>query len=221
MNIPVIFDFLNQLSANNNRDWFNVNRAEYDRVRNEFDVFLEKTISRISLFDETVKGLSPNECTYRIYRDTRFSADKTPYKTHMGGYINSMGKKSHHFGYYIHLEPGKSMLAGGSLCLPPNILKAVRESIYHNIEEFVSIVEDDAFKKFFPVVGENPLKTAPKGFDRNFKQVDYLKFREYTPCYYVPDSFFLQPDVLDRIAEVFVQFKRFGDFMNYTIDDFE
>ena len=124
-------------------------------------------------------------------------------------------------GYYVHLQPDGSMLAGGSLCLPTNILKAVRQSIYDNIEEFVAIVEDPEFKKYFPVIGEDFLKTAPKGFPKDFKYIDYLKCKEYVCSYNVPDDFFTRPDMLEQIDKVFRQFKRFADFINYTIDDFE
>ena len=189
MNIPVIFQFLKDLSANNNRDWFNEHRAEYETARVEFENFLATVIARISLFDESIRGIQPKDCTYRIYRDTRFSTDKTPYKIHFGGYINAKGKKSDHCGYYVHLQPAGSMLAGGSLCLPSNVLKAVRQSIYDNIEEFVAIVEDPEFKKYFPVIGEDFLKTAPKGFPKDFKYIDYLKCKEYVCSYNVPDDF--------------------------------
>lgn len=212
---------LKDLSANNNREWFNEHKAEYEIARAEFDNFLATVIARISLFDETIRGIQPKDCTYRIYRDTRFSTDKTPYKIHFGGYINAKGKKSDHCGYYVHLQPDGSMLAGGSLCLPSNILKAVRQSIYDNIEEFVTIVEDPEFKQYFPVIGEDFLKTAPKGFPKDFKYIDYLKCKEYVCSYNVPDNFFTQPDVLEQIDKVFRQFKRFADFINYTIDDFE
>ena len=185
------------------------------------DNFLAIVIARISLFDETIRGIQPKDCTYRIYRDTRFSADKTPYKIHFGGYINAKGKKSNHCGYYVHLQPNGSMLAGGSLCLPSNVLKAVRQSIYDNIEEFVAIAEDPEFKKYFPVIGEDFLKTAPKGFPKDFKHIDYLKCKEYICSYNVSDSFFTQSDVLEQIDKAFRQFKRFADFINYTIDDFE
>lgn len=113
------------------------------------------------------------------------------------------------------------MLAGGSLCLPSNILKALRQSIYDNIDEYRSIVEDPEFQQFFPIVGEDFLKTAPKGFPKDFKYIDYLKPKEFACAYSVPDSFFLTPDILDKIEEVFRQFKRFADFTNFTIDDFE
>lgn len=222
MNIPVIFEFLNNLSANNNRDWFNEHRGEYETARAEFDNLLTVIISRISLFDESIRGIEPKDCTYRIYRDTRFAADKTPYKTHLGGYINAKGKKSNHCGYYVHIEPGSCLLAGGSLCLPPNVLKAVRQSIYDNVDEYISIVEDPTFKTYFPVVGEAFLKTAPKGFPKDFKYIDYLKCKEYVCSCNVQDSLFLDSDaLLDQTEKVFRQFKRFSDFINFTIDDFE
>lgn len=221
MSLSVIFNFLKELSANNNREWFNNHRDEYEKARLEFENLLSLVISRISLFDESVKNIQPKDCTYRIYRDTRFSLDKTPYKIHFGGYINAHGKKSDHCGYYIHLEPGKSMLAGGSICLPPKVLKAVRQSIYDNIDEYREIVEDPQFKQYFPVVGEDFLKTAPKGFPKDFEYINYLKCKEYTCTYYVTDDFFLSNDFLEQTELVFRQFKRFADFLNYTIDDFE
>ena len=220
-NIPVIFRFLKDLTANNNREWFNEHREEYEIGRLEFENFLSTVIARISLFDESIRGIQPKECTYRIYRDTRFSSDKTPYKNHFGGYINAKGKKSYHSGYYIHIQPEGCMLAGGSLCLPSNILKALRQSIYDNIDEYRSIVEDPEFQQFFPIVGEDFLKTAPKGFPKDFKYIDYLKCRQFVCSYLVPDDFFTRADTMEQIEKAFRQFKRFADFINYTIDDFE
>jgi uncharacterized protein (TIGR02453 family) len=220
MNIPVIFHFLNEVTVHNNREWFKANKGLYEEARDEFDKLLAQIIDRISLFDETIRGVQPKDCTYRIYRDTRFSPDKTPYKTHFGGYINAHGKKSDHCGYYFHIEPGNSMLAGGSYCLPPQILKAVRQSIYDNMDEYRSIVEDEAFKRYF-VVGEEFLKTTPKGFPRDYEYAQYLKCKQYTCFHSLPDNFLMRSDWLDYVADAFGQMKRFADFLNYTIDDFE
>ncbi|KAA6328061.1 hypothetical protein EZS27_023003 [termite gut metagenome] len=223
MDTSLIFRFLKELTVNNNREWFNEHRDEYERVKREFEIFLSIIISRISLFDESIKGVQAKDCMYRIYRDTRFSADKTPYKTHIGGYINAKGKKSNYCGYYIHLEPGNCLLAGGSICIPPNLLKAIRQGIYDNIDEYISIVEDPAFKRYFSVVGENFLKTAPKGFPKDFKYLDYLKCKEYTCSYNVTEEFFLisESEMFDKIEKAFRQLKRFADFVNCIIDDFE
>ncbi|KAA6351309.1 hypothetical protein EZS27_001272 [termite gut metagenome] len=223
MNLSSIILFLKELAVNNNREWFNSRRDEYEKVQVEFENFLSVVISRISFFDETIKGVQAKDCTYRIYRDIRFSSDKTPYKTHIGGFINAKGKKSNHSGYYIHFEPGNCLLAGGSICMLSGLLKAVRQAIYENIDEYISIVEDPGFKKYFPVAGENFLKTAPKGFPKDFKYIDYLKCKDYSCSYNVADEFFLVPEteMLSNIESVFRQLKRFMDFVNYTIDDFE
>lgn len=221
MDVSVIFRFLKELSANNNREWFNQHKEMYENARTEFEAFVSEVISTISLFDESIRGIQVKDCTYRIYRDTRFSLDKTPYKTHLGAYINAKGKKSEHCGYYIHIQPDGCLLAGGSICPSPKVLKAIRQAIYDNTDEYISIVEDPLFKKYFPVVGDNFLKTAPKGFPKDFKYIDYLKCREYTCTHRVADDFFASPDVLERISDVFKQMKRFADFTNYTIDELE
>lgn len=221
MNIPIIFQFLKDLSANNNREWFNEHKEDYKRAQLEFEILVTAIIERIATFDESVKGIQAKDCTYRIYRDTRFSLDKTPYKIHFGAYINAKGKKSDHCGYYVHLENGNCMLAGGSLCMDSNILKAVRQSVYDNIDEFRGIVEDPKFRQYFPVIGESHLKTAPKGFPKDFKYMDYLKCKEYTCTHYVSDEVFLAPYFLDTMEKVFRQLKRFADFTNFTIDDYE
>ena len=95
MDISIIFQFLKELAANNNREWFQAHKEEYLRAQAEFEQLLTAVIARISLFDDSVRGIEAKDCTYRIYRDTRFSADKTPYKIHLGGYINAHGKNSH------------------------------------------------------------------------------------------------------------------------------
>lgn len=221
MNIPIIFQFLKDLSANNNREWFNEHKEDYKRAQLEFEILVTAIIERIASFDESVRGIQAKDCTYRIYRDTRFSLDKTPYKIHFGAYINAKGKKSDHCGYYVHLQNGECMLAGGSLCMDSNVLKAVRQSVFDNIDEFRAIVEDPEFKQYFPVIGESHLKTAPKGFPKDFKYIDYLKCKEYTCTYCVPDEVFLASDLLDTVEKVFRQLKRFADFTNFTIDDYE
>lgn len=221
MNISVIYQFLKKLSTNNNREWFQLHKEEYLRAQSEFEKLLTAIIARISLFDKSINGIQVKDCTYRIYRDTRFSMDKTPYKTYFGGYINAHGKKSAHCGYYVHLEIGNSMLAGGSWCLESKVLKAVRQSIYNNIDEYRSIVEDQVFKQYFPIIGETHLKTAPKGFPKDFEYIDYLKCKDFTCTYRIPDSFYSAPDFMNKIEDVFKQLKRFVDFTNFTIDEFE
>ena len=98
--------FLNDVAANNNRPWFLEHKEEYNAAREDFERGIESAILRISAFDPSVSHITVKDATYRFYRDTRFSNDKSPYKNHFGAYIAAHGKKALHGGYYIHLEPG-------------------------------------------------------------------------------------------------------------------
>ena len=129
-----ILHFLEDISVNNNREWFNANKEEYKAVRTDFEDGINKAILRISEFDPTVKHLTVKDTTYRFYRDTRFSSDKSPYKTHLGAYIAAHGKKSLHGGYYIHLEPSHCLVSCGNYWLPTNILTSCRNEIMGNID---------------------------------------------------------------------------------------
>ena len=159
---------------------------------------MEGLIARISEFEPEVGRLSPHDCTYRIYRDVRFSNDKRPYKLHMGAYINSHGKKSMHGGYYIHFQPGNCFAAGGCYCLDNKTLKAIRESIVDNLDEFRNIVEKNEFKSLFPVIGEDYSVSTP-----------------------VDDDLLLSKGWEEKVVEIFRKMKPLLDFVNYTVDDYE
>lgn len=219
--IDLILAFLKDVATHNNREWFNSHRDRYEEARTAFEKIVEELILHIGQFDESVRHLQVKDCTYRFYRDTRFSEDKSPYKRHLGAYINAHGKKSFHSGYYFHLEPGNCMLAGGAWCLPAPILKAVRQSIADETEEFRNIVENPTFKKTFPVIGESHLKTLPKGFSKDFPYPEYLRPKDYSVCHAVKDNFFHQKDWLEQTGQIFRLMKPFNDFINFTIDEME
>ena len=118
MDAKRILSFLRQVTANNNRPWFQEHKAEYDAVKAEFERGIAQAIERIMTFDPEIAHLKVKDCTYRFYRDTRFSADKSPYKNHMGAYIDAKGKKALRGGYYLHLEPDHCLVAVGNYWLP-------------------------------------------------------------------------------------------------------
>lgn len=221
MQTDIIFDFLADVAVHNSREWFADNKARYEEARSVFEDRVQQVINRVTLFDPTVAHLTVKDCTYRFYRDTRFSPDKSPYKRHLGAYINAKGKKSFHGGYYFHIEPGNCMLAGGSYCLSSPLLKVVREMVEERIEEFRSIVENADFKAHFPVIGESRLKTVPKGFPKDFPYPDYLRPKDYSIAYYVDDDFFRREDWLEQTDRIFRLMKPFLDFVNTAIDDME
>ena len=151
--------FLSDLARNNNRPWFNAHKDRYLEAKAEFEAMVEELIPSLQRIDPELGPLTLSECTYRIYRDTRFSPDKTPYKVHMGAYINRQGKKSPFAGYYVHISPVEGSLWGGGLyCPDPRILKAVREDIYENIDEFLAILHDPAFAAHFRLSEHDKLK---------------------------------------------------------------
>lgn len=215
-----LMNFLAELARNNNREWFADNKARYLRVKGFVDKLTQELINRVAIFDPDAAHLTPSECTYRIYRDTRFSADKTPYKTHIGIFINPpYGKKSLRLGYYLHLEPENAFVAGGTVCLPSKTVTAIRQSIADNIEEYLSIIRNPEFHKIFPVVGNNPVKTAPKGFDRNWEHIELVKPRDFVVYHKLTHRDLYSEKLADKVASMFKITKPFNDFINYTIDE--
>ncbi len=221
MDVSLILNFLRELAANNNREWFNEHKDEYVKATKVLDELLTVLIARIGKFDPTVRHLQPKDCTWRIYRDIRFSPDKRPYKTHIGGFISAKGKKSLHLGYYFHLEPGNCMFAGGTYGLTPKQVQEIRYAIFDGIDEYRSIIENRHFKKYFPTIGMEKLKVNPKGFPKDFPYMDLLKLKDFGVYYHLEDDFFNQPDFVDGLVELAKVAKPFLDFLNYTVDDFE
>ncbi|MCB0495848.1 MAG: DUF2461 domain-containing protein, partial [Cyclobacteriaceae bacterium] len=163
-NFTKILAFLEQLSRNNNREWFNDNKTEFEEARDVFVEFLAYLIGQIELFDKNIIGVDPKKAMYRIYRDTRFSKDKTPYKTHFGGYICEFGRTSGNPGYYVHIEPEGHSIIGGGLYHPmPDVLAKVRQEIDYNGDKLMKIMNKDSFKKRFDIYNEDKLVRPPKG----------------------------------------------------------
>ena len=212
--------FLQDLSQHNERPWFQENKQRYEEAKNAFEQLTADLIIRIGTFDTSVKALSPRDCVYRIYRDVRFSQDKSPYKLHLGCYINPKGKNSLHGGYYFHLQPNESLLAGGSWWLPTKILNVVRQTIVDQEEAFMKIVEEPAFKRLYPQITYDPLKVIPRGMPKDFSHPEYLKCRNYCIATQVDDSFFEKSDWMDETIQRFKLMKPFMDFINDTVDDY-
>ncbi|HOK24982.1 MAG TPA: DUF2461 domain-containing protein [Bacteroidales bacterium] len=209
-------EFLKALALNNNRDWFEAHRVNYETSRKNFEAFVQAFIDRITEFDPVLKGLEAKSCIFRINRDIRFSNDKSPYKTNFGALIIRGGRKNiHRFaGYYIHLEPGEYMIAGGAYLPPPEWLAAIREKIAEKPEEFLKIIENKDFKKYFGELDDEKLKSAPRGFSPDHPYIELLKFKSYTVVNYISEKKVLSPDYLDYAVKVAEVLKPFNDFFN-------
>lgn len=232
MNANMILGFLRDVMANNNRQWFQEHKDEYMAAKSDFECGVEQAIARISTFDSSVAHITVKDATYRFYRDTRFSNDKSPYKNHLGAYIAAHGKKSLHGGYYIHLEPGHCMLACGNNWLPTNILNACRNEIMGNTDEWLGCVENEEFLKLFGApetagwddrqgFGLARLKTCPSGFPRDYEHIKYLRMKDFCCWHEVGEDFFSSDSWLDDMERIFRAGKPMVDFVNSVIDDYE
>ena len=185
-------DFLKTLDKNNNREWFQANKKLFDAAQDNMTAFAGYLIGELGKFDDAIADIDPKTCVFRIYRDVRFAKDKSPYKVNLGAYISPGGRKSMQPGYYFHLQPGASFVAGGKH-IPdgPELLK-IRTAIADNTAEFLKIVDEKSFKNTFGEMHGDRLKSAPKGFDPGHKAVEYLKLKEFMVFTELHDDKFLE-----------------------------
>jgi len=199
-----ILDFLNDLKANNNREWFQANKHRYQKAKLIFETFVNELIPGIRNIDPMIGLITAKDCAFRIYRDVRFSHDKSPYKTNMGAYITRGGKGSQMAGYYIHVEPGNSFLAGGIYMPQPELLKKIREEIFFQVEDFKKIIYHDEFVKCFGHIDDpDKMKSPPKGYSKDWPDIDLLKYRSYAVMHHVPDQLLLSEGYMDYALDVF------------------
>jgi uncharacterized protein (TIGR02453 family) len=213
-----VFSFLKQLEENNNREWFQDNKNRYLTAKAKYEEFIGEIIKEISYFDPEITGVLVKDTVFRIYRDVRFTTDKHPYKTHMGAFIAKGGKMSARGGYYVHIQPGNSLFAGGIWCPDTALLKALRQDIYDNIDEFKSIIEDPAFSRYYTMDGEK-LKKVPSPFPKDSPNAEWVKYKSYTPANYVSDSFYNGDDIVKKSAERLKLLLPLNRFLNYTVDE--
>lgn len=221
MHTEDIINFLKELNENNNREWFAQNKSRYEKVKSKFEEISRLLISEISVFDNDIKNVDVKDCVFRIYRDIRFSTDKTPYKTHFGVYIASAGgRKSQRGGYYLHLDPAGSFIAVGVWCPPPNILKALRQSVCDNIDELNEIRNETGFNTYFKTFfEEDKLKNVPAGFPRDFPDAELLKLKHYMVEYKLDDKILNASDFVLQLAQIARAGYPLNKFLNYTVDE--
>jgi uncharacterized protein (TIGR02453 family) len=209
-------EFLNSLKDNNNRDWFIENKEKYYDAKSNFEDIVQEIITEITDFDPILKGLEVKSCVYRINRDIRFSNDKTPYKTHLGAFIVQGGKKNgdRYAGYYIHVEPGGSIIAGGAWRPPTPWLSTIRERIDEDPKAFTNILNAKEFIKYFGKIDGDKLKRAPRGYPNDHPYLDLLKFKSYLVVNKATDKEVLSEKFFDHSIKVIKTMKPFNDFLN-------
>lgn len=214
--------FLTELKGNNNRDWFTANKARYEAANKEFHQFVDALILEIQKFDPSIAHYTAKDCVFRIYRDVRFSKDKSPYKTHFGAHVTAAAKKSEihtKAGYYFHLEPGgETMLAGGAYLPEGQWLKAIRQEIAYNTAEFNSILNGKDFLRYFGEIEGEKLKTTPKDYAADHPAIELLKHKSFLATHKLSDEQILSDGFLGHCATVFKALQPFDAFLNRAMD---
>lgn len=212
--------FLKGLSKNNNKPWFDANRPAYEAAKSDYQEFVAQLLLATASFDESIAGLQPKDCVFRINRDVRFSKDKSPYKSNMGASLSKGGKKVNAAGYYFHLEPGQSFAAGGFYMPEPAQLAAIRQEIDYNFGEWEQIVSSKAFLKVFPagVTGSGTLVRPPKGYEEDNAAIYYLKMKGFIVSRPIPDEMLVNKNLLKEVTKTFSTMKPLIDFLNRAVE---
>ena len=214
-----IYEFLIELRENNNREWFQANKKKYEQAKKDFQLFIELCIEQLKDVDPALAGLNAKDCMFRIFRDVRFSEDKRPYKTNFGAFLAKNGRKSRYGGYYIHIEPEQCFLGGGCYMPASNVLKAIRTEIFHHPEEFIAIVDNLEFKKHFPEMYGEKLKTAPRGFPKDFAHIDLLNYKHYAVGKTISDDVVHSNQFSNEITKTFQALYPLNRFLNEIVHD--
>lgn len=221
--ISELYDFLGQLSVNNERNWFKSHKDVYDRLRELWLEDLGRLIGDMSEWEPSLRHLDPRRAAYRIYRDTRFSADKTPYKTYFSASMAPGAEQgAHHVGYYLQIginDDGLTGLYAGIWCPEAPVLNKLRHAIVDNIEEWEAIMNEPTLRNSFQVVTTGSLKTAPKGWPKDHPQIEWLRMRDFGLEAPVGSQFFLDNDWPQKTSQLFRLTKPMIDFLDYSINE--
>ncbi len=218
--LPSTFDFLATLKENNNREWFNEHRDVYEQAWENMKGFTGALISRLSETDRYISADIPvSRCLFRIYRDTRFSKDKAPYKAWLGAGISQAGRKLNGPEYYIHVAPGSSFVAGGYWRPEKEHLAAIRQEVDYNGAEFRSLLEAPDFKKYLKLDEEDKLVKVPAGYDASHPEIGFLKLKSFTVSHLFADQELTAKDALDKVTAVMRAMYDFKLFLHRALGE--
>lgn len=211
-------DFLKQLTDTNTKEWFETNKKLYDAAKKDHEAYVNEVLQAMMEREEGFSGQKVKDCVFRIFRDVRFSKNKTPYKTNFGAVFAKGGKKTPGAGYYVHLEPGKSFVGGGIWNPENDVLKKIRQEVDYNLQEFESILKEKNFSKLFKSIDGEKLKKAPQGYDEANPAIDYLKMKSFTVGTAISDADVLGKNFTDKTLTIFTAMKPFIDFLNRSVE---
>jgi len=209
-----VLDFLSDLKKHNNKAWFEKNRSAYETAKGNFETLVYQLIGEYGK-TEDLGGITAKDCVMRIYRDTRFSKDKSPYKTNMSASIAPGGKKSTSLGYHLHIQPhGETIIAGGLYMPTPEQLARFREAIDRDATPLKAITNNKEFKNYFGALEGEKVKTVPQGYGRDHPEIELLRFKQVVVVHHLSDEIVLAPDFGAHVIKTFKAMKPFLDYLN-------
>jgi uncharacterized protein (TIGR02453 family) len=216
---PQILKFLKSLKKNNSKTWFDANRTTYEACRSEYFLLVESILQELKKIDPTLTDLEAKKCMFRINRDIRFSKNKDPYKTNFGSYFSKGGKTISCAGYYLHIEPGASFVAGGYWMPEAQDLKKIRTEIDYCLDEFKELTNKRDFKSTFGALDkEYTLSRPPQGYDADHPGIEWLKLKSFTVSTPLTDQELTQQDIKKKIVNHFKVLVPFIHFLNRSLD---
>jgi uncharacterized protein (TIGR02453 family) len=212
--------FLKRLKKNNNKAWFDAHKNQYLEAREDFEKFVQKTLDLYCESDPSISGLQAKDCMFRIYKDVRFSKDKTPYKTHFSAAFRKGGKMTNLPGFYFQIAPNDTSYFGGGIWMPElENLRKVRQEIDYNFKEFQSILSDKKLRKTIGLLeDESALSRPPKGYTPDNPAIAFLKMRSFFSGAELSDDVVTSPKLIKEALRIFASLKPLVDFLTRAMD---
>lgn len=212
--------FLDDLKANNNRDWFLDNKKRYEVFKKDYQQLVGDFLDAMKPLDPSLEMLEVKNCTFRINRDIRFSKDKSPYKDHIGVWLSSGSKGMNRSGYYVHIARAGSFIAGGFYCPEAEDLKKVRKEIAYFYEDLEEILKEKNFKKEFGDFDRNEanlLKNPPRGYEKDHPAIEFLKLKSFETSQKFDVEEVTKEDFVSKMTKKLILLKPLNDFINRAV----
>ncbi len=209
------FDFLRNLTRNNNREWFNAHKDQYHHALQNVEGFLDQLIAVMNVHDQ-IETPSGRKSLYRIYNDVRFGKDKTPYNPRFSGYLRR-AKPALRGGYYFWIKPGESRVACGFAYPNPEDLKRIRMDILRNHDDWNRMLRLKSITTYFGALDGIQVKTTPRGFPGDHPAIDLLKYKQFWFEHPFTDREVLASNFLDQVNKVFKGIRPFFDYMSEVL----
>ncbi len=214
------FKFLKDLTANNNREWFAVNKHLYEEARADLFPMIEKLIKELAAIDPAYPAdTEPKKALMRIYRDVRFSKNKDPYKKNYGIAFDVKGYGPRTPSYYLHIQPGNCFFGAGFWQPEAPVLKMIREEIDYSTSDFLEVINDEKFKHIYRLSQEDKLKNAPKGYEIDHPAIEWLRLKSFIAIYPLADEEFFKPTIVNKLITAFETIQPFILFLRKAVDN--